>query len=163
MRAYVRQHGRTPAGFTPVVTTSHCVRSMVKAVAFYEQVLKMGVLIDEIMASPEQNKFLRLPEKAKTAVKFMQGGHMFGKIALSQPLNYPCLDLVPQAVAPNIGYLAQSFVVTDLASAMTASRGLKADVYTPEMELEMPGVGRVATAIVRNPGSGALQQILQKL
>jgi catechol 2,3-dioxygenase-like lactoylglutathione lyase family enzyme len=163
MRAYVQSHGRTPTGFTPVVTTSHCVRSIGKAVAFYQQVLKMGVLIDEIMDSPVQNKFLRLPEKARTAVKFMQGNHMFGKIALSQPLNYPCVDLVPAAVAPNIGYIAQTFVVADLGGAMSACDALKVETYVPPMELEMPGLGRVAAAIVRNPGSGALQQLVQRL
>jgi catechol 2,3-dioxygenase-like lactoylglutathione lyase family enzyme len=163
MRAYVQSHGRTPTGFTPVVTTSHCVRDMKKAVAFYEQVLKMGVLIDEIMDSPVQNTFLRLAEKSRTAVKFMQGNHMFGKIALSQPLNYPCVDLVHNAVPPNIGYLAQTFVVKDLTAAKAASDALKADVYSPPMELTVPGLGRVAAALVRNPGSGALQQIVQPL
>ncbi len=163
MRAYVETHGRTPTGFTPVVTTSHCVRSMSKAVAFYEQVLKMGVLIDVVMDRPEQNKFQGLPEKAKTGVKFMQGNHMFGKVALIYPINYPCMDLVPQAVAPNIGYIAQTFVVKDLSAAKTASDSLKAEVFSSPTELEVPGLGRVAAMIVRNPGSGALQQIVQPL
>ena len=163
MRAYVQSHGRTPTGFTPVVTTSHCARSIVKASMFYRQVLKQGVLIDEIMASPAQNKFLRLPEKARTAVKFMQGNHMFGKTALSQPINYPCVDLVPAAVAPNIGYIAQTFVVADLAATKAASDALKAEVFSPPMELDIPGLGRCAAVIVRNPGSGALQQLLQRL
>ncbi len=163
MRAYVEKHGRTPTGFTPVVTTSHCVRSMGKAVAFYEQMLKMGVLIDVIMDRPEQNRFQRLAEKSKTAVKFMQGNHMFGKVALIYPMNYPCMDLVHNAIAPNIGYIAQTFVVKDLTAAKAASDSLKADVFSSPMELEMPGFGRVAAMIVRNPGSGALQQIVQQL
>jgi catechol 2,3-dioxygenase-like lactoylglutathione lyase family enzyme len=161
MRAYVQQHGRTPTGYTPVVTTSHCARNITKAAEFYTQVLKSGILIDEVMASPAQNHFLRLPEKAKTAVKFLQGNHMFGKIALSQPLNYPCLDLVPAAVAPNIGYIAQVFVVKDIAEAKAACEDLRCEVYTPLMELTMPGVGRCTCYTVRNPGSGALQQIVQ--
>ncbi len=161
MRAYVQKHGRTPTGFTPVVTSSHCARSVAKAGAFYTQVLKSGILIDEIMGSPQQNHFLRLPEKAKTAVKFIQGNHMFGKIALSQPINYPCVDLVPTAVAPNIGYIAQSFVVKDLDFAEKASAALACEVFSPRMELTIPGVGRCQSLMVRNPGSGALQQIIQ--
>ena len=161
MRAYVKAHGRTPMGFTPVVTTSHCVRNITKAVAFYTDVLKSGILIDEVLSSPVQNHFLRLPEKAKTAVKFVQGNHMFGKVAISQPLNYPCVDLVPAAVAPNIGYIAQTFVVKDLNEAKTACENLLCEVYAPPMDIDMPGVGRCSSYIVRNPGSGALQQIIQ--
>ncbi|MDX2223731.1 MAG: VOC family protein [Rhodospirillaceae bacterium] len=161
MRAYVQAHGRTPTGYTPVVTSSHCARNVKKAAEFYQTVLKSGILIDEIMASPQQNHFLRLPEKAKTAVKFIQGNHMFGKIALSQPINYPCHDLVPAAVPPNIGYIAQVFVVKDLAAAEAACAALRCEVFAPRMELDVPGLGRVGSLIVRNPGSGALQQIVQ--
>lgn len=161
MRAYVQQHGRTPTGYTPVVTTSHCVRNATKAVAFYTDVLKSGVLIDEIMSSPVQNHFLRLPEKAKTLVKFLQGNHMFGKIALSQPLNYPCVDLVPTAVAPNIGYIAQVFVVKNINATKAACEAMRCEVYTPLMHVEIPGLGPCQSYTVRNPGSGALQQIVQ--
>jgi hypothetical protein len=31
------------------------------------------------------------------------------------------------------------------------------------MELDLPGFGRAIAMIARNPGSGALQQIVQKL
>jgi hypothetical protein len=134
---------------------------MPKAVEFATKVLKTGVLIDEIMASPIQNHFLRLPEKAKTAVKFFQGNHMFGKIAASCPLNYPCMDLVPAAIAPNIGYIAQAFVVKDIAETKAAADSLRCEIYTPPMDIEIPGIGRCTTAIVRNPGSGALQQLIQ--
>jgi hypothetical protein len=51
--------------------------------------------------------------------------------------------------------------VKDLAAAKAACDGLKAEIYTPPMELDVPGFGRVATFVVRNPGSGALQQIVQ--
>ncbi len=161
MRAYVQQHGRTPTGYTPVVTTSHCVRNMSKAVAFYTDVLKSGILIDEVLSSPVQNHFLRLPEKAKTAVKFLQGNHMFGKVALSQPLNYPCIDLVPTAVAPNIGYLAQVFVVKNIVETKAACEQMRCEVYAPLMTIDMPGVGACTSYTVRNPGSGALQQLIQ--
>lgn len=161
MRAYVQSHGRTPTGFTPVVTTSHCVRNIKKAEEFAVKVLKCGVLIDAVLDNPVQNKFLGLPEKAKTALKFVQGNHMFGKIALSQPLNYPCIDLTAQAVAPNIGYIAQVFVVKDIAAAEAACKALRCDVVAPLMELTIPGVGRCRSLMVRNPGSGALQQLIQ--
>jgi len=86
---------------------------------------------------------------------------MFGKIALSQPINYPCTDLVPSAVAPNIGYLAQVFMVKDLTEVEAACKTFPCEVYTPRMELTMPGVGRCHVLTVRNPGSGALQQLVQ--
>ena len=105
MRAYVDQYGRTPTGFTPVVTTSHCVRDIDKAAEFYQTVLRSGVLMDEIMSLKEQNHFLRLAEDSKTAVKFIQGNDMFGKIALSMPLNYECDDRVRRSI-----YGAQSGV-----------------------------------------------------
>lgn len=161
MNAYVRDQGRTPAGYTPVVTSAHGVRHMAKAVAFHEKVLKAGVLIDVIMSSPQQNHFLRLPAKAKTAVKFLQGNHMFGKIALCQPLNYPCVDLVPQAVAPGIGYLAQGFMVRDLSEAAQACGALKCEIYAPIQEMTVPGLGGCKVLSVRNPGSGALQILAQ--
>ena len=70
---------------------------------------------------------------------------------------------MPNAVAPNIGYIAQTFAVTDFAAAKAACEAMRVDVYTPPMELELPGFGRASAMIVRNPGSGALQQIVQKL
>ena len=38
---------------------------------------------------------------------------MFGKIVLSQPLNYEC-EHIPDGIAPNIGYISQAFEVHDL-------------------------------------------------
>ena len=163
MNAYVRAQGRTPTGFTPVVTSAHGVQHMGKAVTFAENVLKAGVLIDVIMDKPEQNHFLRLPTKAKTAVKFIQGNHMFGKVALCQPLNYPCTDLAATAAAPHIGYMAQAFVVKSTDDAKAASDALGCDTYTSPLNLDVPGFGATRSMIVRNPGSGALQMIVQTL
>ncbi len=61
MRAYVEQHGRNRRGFTPVVTTSHVVRSMSAARTFYQRALGMRPLIDVELAAAESNAFLRLP------------------------------------------------------------------------------------------------------
>ncbi len=161
MRAYVQEHGRTPTGFTPVVTTSHVARDLDKAVEFYETVLKSGVLIDEVLGNPAQNNFLSLPEDAKTHVKFMQGKHMFGKIALSRLVNYECDDLIPKAHAPNTGYLAQMFEVADLDYAEKASADMDAESYAPRSSYDIPGLGAVDAFTVRNPGSGALQVIFK--
>jgi catechol 2,3-dioxygenase-like lactoylglutathione lyase family enzyme len=159
MRAYAKKHGRTPTGFTPVVASSHCVHDIDKAVAFYETVLKSGIFIDEVLGSPEQNHFLNLPKRAKTAVKFMQGNHMFGKIALSMPINYECDDMVPRAHAPNIGYIAQMFEVTDADYAQQASADMGAEIYAPRGQYDVPSLGIIDAFTVRNPGSGALQII----
>jgi catechol 2,3-dioxygenase-like lactoylglutathione lyase family enzyme len=164
MRAYVERHGRTRAGFTPVVTSSHVVRSMPKARRFYERVLRMGVLIDEELSAPAANAFLRLPADARTHLTFMQGNHMFGKLALSEPLNYlsQCLDLAPRARAPNRGYLAQIFEIDDVGAAYWACREVGGESLTTPTEWQLPGFGRRRAFAVRVPGSGALQWIIAR-
>ncbi|MDA0369569.1 MAG: VOC family protein [Proteobacteria bacterium] len=161
MRAYVEGFGRTKTGFTPVVTSASCMRDIEKSKEFYVRVLKMGVHINQVLDSDNYRKFQKVPDGGRTQVTFMQGNHMFGKIATSQPLNYPVPDLVPDSVAPNIGYLMQSFLVPDLDAALADCAALSVETYTPRMTLEVPGLARVDTAIVRNPGSGALQQLVQ--
>ncbi|MEZ5459620.1 MAG: hypothetical protein R3E65_10065 [Steroidobacteraceae bacterium] len=162
MRAYVEQHGYTKQGFTPVVTTSHVVRSLDAARGFYERVLGMGVLIDDELGAPHVNAFLRLPADGVTHIQFMQGGHMFGKIALSAPRNYleQCVDLAPQARAPNIGYLAQAFEVDDLDVAARECRALGVEIAAERGIIEVPGLGERDQLLVRNPGSGALQWLV---
>jgi catechol 2,3-dioxygenase-like lactoylglutathione lyase family enzyme len=164
MRAYVEQHGYTAHGFTPVVTTSHVVRSLDAARVFYERVLRMGVLIDDELRAPHVNAFLRLPADGVTHIQFMQGGHMFGKIALSEPRNYlgQCEDLRPRAQAPNIGYLAQAFEVDDIAVAARQCAALGVEVVAGRDIVEVPGLGAREQLLVRNPGSGALQWLLAR-
>jgi catechol 2,3-dioxygenase-like lactoylglutathione lyase family enzyme len=161
MRAYVERQGYTRTGFTAVVTTSHVCRSIRRAREFYEQVLHMGALIDEELSAPHVNDFLRLPRDARTHITFMQGNHMFGKIALGEPLNYAdqCVDLVPRAHAPNIGYLAQGFEVRDIGAAWSAAAASGAQVVVGRMRAPVPGLGPCHQFVVRNPGSGALQWI----
>jgi len=163
MRAYVESHGRTVKGFTPVVTSSHVFEDINKGREFYQKVLNMGVLIDDILETPESNHFLQLAEGSRTHVQFMQGNHMFGKIAMSQPLNYSCESMIARAVPPNIGYLAQQFLVKDARQAADACEELGVKFFTPLTELELPGLGRCHCMLVRNPGSGALQEIVQPL
>jgi len=164
MRAYVEQHGYTGQGFTPVVTTSHVVRSLDAARGFYERVLGMGVLIDDELRAPHVNAFLRLPADGVTHIQFMQGGHMFGKIALSEPRNYldQCEDLRPRAQAPNLGYLAQAFEVDDLDAAARECAVLGVEPAGERGVLEIPGLGPRDQLLVRNPGSGALQWLLAR-
>ena len=165
MRAYVERHGRNRRGFTPVVTTSHGVRSMTDARAFYERVLGMRPLIEVELNAAASNAFLRLPADARTHVIFMQGNHMFGKIALSQPLNYleQCVELASRAHAPNVGYLAQIFEVADVGAAYWASRELGAAGLTAPTVLEVPGFGRRRGFAVQAPGSGARQWLISRL
>ena len=162
MRAYVEAQGYTRTGFTPVVTASHVCRSLPAARAFCEQVLGMGALIDAVLGVPSVNAFLRLPPDARTHVTFMQGGHMFGKVALAEPLNYAtaCVDLRPRAAAPNIGLLAHAFEVPDIAAAAAACEALGVEWVAPRVTVALPGLGSREGFMVRNPGSGALQWIL---
>jgi catechol 2,3-dioxygenase-like lactoylglutathione lyase family enzyme len=164
MRAYVESSGYTSLGFTPVVTTSHVVRSLDAAREFYGRVLRMGVLIDDELRAPHVNAFLRLPTDGVTHVQFMQGNHMFGKIALSEPRNYldQCEDLRPRARAPNIGYLAQAFEVDDLGAAAMECEALGVEFAGTRGVIEIPGLGVREQLLVRNPGSGALHWLIAR-
>ncbi|MEQ8248903.1 MAG: VOC family protein [Alphaproteobacteria bacterium] len=159
MRAYVEKHGRTKTGFTPVVTTNHVLQSRERGKEFYEEVLSMRPLIDEELASPEARHFLRLGEN-RIWTLFMQGNHMFGKIATSTPIDFTPPNTTPRAVPPNLGYLAQTFVVADFSAAMAKCEALNVETFSPEMDIDLPGFGRRRTAVVRNPGSGALQELV---
>lgn len=164
MRAYVERHGYTRTGFTPVVTSSHVCRDLPRARAFYEHVLRMAPLIDEELSAPRVNAFLRLPSEARTHITFMQGNHMFGKLALSMPLNYAerCVDLTVRAHAPNTGYLAQAFAVEDLKAAARAAAASGAEFVLTPRRASVPGIGACLQCMVRNPGSGALQWLYSR-
>jgi catechol 2,3-dioxygenase-like lactoylglutathione lyase family enzyme len=161
MRRYLDRHGTTPTGYTEVVTSAHTVRDMAAAVRFYQEVLGMGVLIDAVIGSPVSNAFLHLPPDARTHSVFVKGEHMFGKIALSQPLNYEPLDIVERAAPPNIGYLAMGFRVPDLAAAEAACRRLAVTIFSEPVEIDLPGEGVRRAMVVRAPSSGALMQIAE--
>jgi catechol 2,3-dioxygenase-like lactoylglutathione lyase family enzyme len=164
MRAYVEgEFGYNRAGFTPVVTSQHCVDDIHAAIAFYERVLGMGVLIDDVLHREALNRFMRYAEGALTRCVFMQGGHMFGKVALNQPLNQHFPNAAQQATPMSVGYFAQSFLVKDLDAALHGARQAGAELYSEPLYLEVPGVGLTRAAVLRNPGSGALQQIVERL
>lgn len=153
--------GYNKCGLTPVVTTQHCVRDADKALAFYQKVLGLGVRIDTVLKGELMEKFMDYPPGAMTRDIYLYGKTIIGKIAVNQPLNFECSDIVPNAVPPNYGYMAQAFLVDDLVSALAHSQSVGAELYSPAVELQLPGLGNTMTAIVRNPGSGALQELIE--
>ncbi|MCL4792727.1 MAG: VOC family protein [Gammaproteobacteria bacterium] len=160
---FIAEYGRTPTGFTSVVTTAHGVADMEKALAFYRGPLHMTLFIESVLKGPVTNRALCLPEHCETRSVIVQGDHEYGKIALATPMNYEVKSLIPEAVPPNIGYLAQSFQVSDLAETARASAAVGAEVFSGPMEIDQPGRGKCRSMVVRNPGSGALQELFQAL
>ena len=160
---FVASYGPTATGFTPVVTTAHTVSDMQKALDFYYGPLGMKLFAESVIEGEASNRMVNLPAEAKTQSVLIQGDHEYGKIALAGPMNYEVPNLVPAAVAPNIGYLAQSFLVTDLDAVASECAGLAVDVFTAPTEIDLPGRGHCKAMLVRNPGSGALQELFQVL
>ncbi|MCE7901762.1 MAG: VOC family protein [Gammaproteobacteria bacterium PRO9] len=158
---FIKGYGRTPTGFTSVVTSAHGVLDMEKALAFYYGPLHMTLFIESVLKGPVTNRALCLPPESETRSVLVQGAHEYGKIALATPLNYTVPNLVPDAVAPNIGYLAQAFEVANLDEAARGSAAAGAEVYSAPMEITLPGRGECRSMLVRNPGSGALQELFQ--
>jgi catechol 2,3-dioxygenase-like lactoylglutathione lyase family enzyme len=159
--SFISEYGRTPTGFTSVVTTAHSVLDMEKALAFYYGPLHMSLFIESILEGAETNRALCLPEDSRTRSVIVQGDHEYGKIALATPLNYEVPNLVPDAVPPNIGYLAQSFQIGDIDEAASACAAVGAEEFSTPLDIDLPGRGKCASMLVRNPGSGALQELFQ--
>jgi catechol 2,3-dioxygenase-like lactoylglutathione lyase family enzyme len=160
---FIASYGRTPTGFTSVVTTAHTVADMEKSLAFYYGPLHMTLFLESVLQGEVTNRALSLPAEARTRSVIVQGDHEYGKIALASALNYEIPSLVPDAVPPNIGYLAQSFEVADLAGVAKACASVGAAVFSGPLEIDLPGRGKCRSMVVRNPGSGALQELFQVL
>jgi catechol 2,3-dioxygenase-like lactoylglutathione lyase family enzyme len=161
--AYIRDHGGyNRCGLTPVVTSQHCVSDYERTLEFNKAVLGQSVRNDTVLHGEAMELFMQYPPGARSRDTYLQGTHVFGKVAINHPLNFECVNLVPRAIAPNIGYLAQSFVVPDLRAALEAARSIGVSPATAPVELDMPGLGRVTTAMLRNPGSGALHELIQR-
>jgi catechol 2,3-dioxygenase-like lactoylglutathione lyase family enzyme len=158
---FIAKYGRTPTGFTSVVTTAHGVLDMEKALAFYYGPLHMSLFIESVLKGAVTNRALCLPEDSQTRSVIVQGHHEYGKIALATPMNYEVKSLVPDAVPPNIGYLAQSFQIANINESASACDAVGAEVFSAPMEIDLPGRGKCASILVRNPGSGALQELFQ--
>jgi catechol 2,3-dioxygenase-like lactoylglutathione lyase family enzyme len=163
IKHFVDDYGRTATGFTPVVTTAHSVDDMEKALAFYYGPLQMKLFIESVLEGEETNRALNLPDHYRTRSVLVQGGHEYGKIALAAPMNYEAESIVANAVPPNIGYLVQSFEVPDFAAAEQGCAELGVEIYSPAIDIELPGRGLCRAMLVRNPGSGALQEVFQPL
>lgn len=159
--SFIDRYGRTATGFTSVVTTAHTVADMEKALAFYYGPLHMTLFIESVLQGEVTNRALSLPAEAKTRSVIVQGDHEYGKIALASAMNYAIPTISSDAVPPNIGYLAQSFQVSDLDETARASAAVGADVFSGPVEIDLPGRGRCRALVVRNPGSGALQELFQ--
>jgi catechol 2,3-dioxygenase-like lactoylglutathione lyase family enzyme len=158
---FVTKYGRTPTGFTPVATTAHGVHDMEKALAFYYGPLNMKLFVESVLEGAETNGALNLPVESRTRSVLVQGDHEYGKIALASPINYKEVNIVPNAVPPNIGYLAQSFQVEDIVAAASGCAAVGAEGFSAPTEIDLPGRGACKTMLVRNPGSGALQELFQ--
>jgi len=161
--AFIEEYGRTRTGFTAVVTTACGVLDMEKALEFHFGPLKMTIFMETMLKGAETNKAIGLPEDAETRIVFIQGAHEYGKIALSSPLNYEIPNLVADAVPPNIGYLAQSFEVNDLNLVANECIEIDVEIISGPEEITLPGRSLCRAMVVRNPGSGALQEIFQSL
>lgn len=158
---FIAAYGRTATGFTSVVTTAHTVADMEQSLAFYYGPLHMTLFLESVLQGEVTNRALSLPAEARTRSVIVQGDHEYGKIALAVALNYELPSLVPDAVPPNIGYLAQSFQVGDLQETAKACAAVGAEVFSGPVEIDLPGRGKCKAMVVRNPGSGALQELFQ--
>jgi catechol 2,3-dioxygenase-like lactoylglutathione lyase family enzyme len=161
VRLEVERYGRTRTGWTAVATTSHSVCDADAARTFYAQVFGSRVLMDVILEKPATNGFLRRPRDARTRAVFLAGEHFFGKVALSQNLNYPVPDHVADARPPHIGYLAQSFALPDVDAAFARALASGAEPFSAPLEVDAWGDGQTRrAAVLRSPGSGALIQVV---
>ncbi len=150
---------RSRSGFSQVATTAHATRDLDAALAFHVEVLGMHATIDTVLESAAVNALTGRPRDARTRVVWMRGAHPYGKVALSQPLNYALVDRASTTAAPDIGYLAQGFEVPDLPRAVAHAVRLGATLLSDVQELELAPGMRAAAAMLRAPGSGALLQL----
>lgn len=152
---------RTPYGFTQIASTSHSVNSYGKAFAFYRDVIGMAPIFEEVMSEPDLNILNSRPKDGRTQWAFIKADDEYlGKIVISCPLNYSVPDRSQISVPPNIGYLAQGYVVDNMPKTLSACDALNTDTFSPCQVTKIPGVGEVQTIIIRNPGSGGLTLLI---
>ena len=119
MCEFFNTNGTTAKGFTEIVTTSHCVSDTQAASEFYSRVLGMHEMFSDELSSKGSNQFLRRPDDGKTLITFMQGSHFYGKVALSEPINYSVPNNISNACPPNIGYFGQGFIISDIQKVIS--------------------------------------------
>jgi catechol 2,3-dioxygenase-like lactoylglutathione lyase family enzyme len=152
---------RSRTGYSQVATTAHATRDLAAALAFHREVLGLWPTIDTVLESPAVNELTGRPREARTRVVWMRGAHPYGKVALSQPLNYALADRASDTSAPAIGYLAQGFVVPDLARALERAAACGAPRLGEPDAVALAAGPPVRAALLRSPGSGALVQLVQ--
>lgn len=153
---------RTRHGFTQVASTSHSVKSYDKSFAFYRDVMGMVPIFEEVMADPALNKLNSRPEDGRTQWAFIKANEEYlGKVVISCPLNYTVPDRTKISVPPNIGYLAQGFMVPNLQNAVSVCTGSQVEAFSPQQTTDLPGIGQAQTLIVKNPGSDGLTLLME--
>jgi len=162
IRELLNQRGCTPTGYSEVVTSSLSVQSTERALAFFVDALGLKVWMDFQVSGKERNGFLSLPPDCLSRNVFVVGDDLFGKIALFEPLNFSIPDRGSKAVAPNIGYLAMSFEVSDLDAVVRGCQAADVEVYTPPVELTVPGLGVRRAMLVRAPSCHSLVEVVQR-
>ncbi len=162
VRMEVETTRKTRTGFTPVATSSHIAKGGEAAISFYRDVLGMSVAMDLEMSTPDANEMLGRPRDGKTRTAFLEGPHPFGKIVVSSPVDYELPDNVPAAVAPNTGYIAQTFLVPDIEQACTEALDLGGALFSSAASLHFPGLDRRDALVLRCPGSGALIELISE-
>ncbi len=162
MRRYLAEIGYTETGYTGVVTSLMMCRDLPACIGFYSEVLGMAVLFEATLDQPEQNTFMRLPADAVSHSAFMQGGHMFGKMALTQLENVACDDADDRFVFPNIGYIAQIAVRPDIELAYAAARNLDARIIRPPGDIDLPLLGRCRAFTCWPSGGAGLVTVVER-
>lgn len=151
---------RTRTGYSQVATSAHATPDIEATLRLYRDVIGMNTSIDAVLESPAVNALTGRPRDARTRTVWLRGDHPYGKVALSQPLNYALEDRASVAVAPAIGYLAQAFAVANLDAALSKVAAIGGEVRCEPQELALPGdAGLLRAALMRAPGSGALVQL----
>ncbi len=154
--------GLSETGYSPVATTSQYTLSLEKTVAFYKDVLGYEIKIDSVMGNTETNTLLGWPADGKVRINFLDQGHLYGKIGIAEPQNFSVPDITPNAHAPNIGYLAQVFIVDSLEQAQHGLSQNDLSQATRIHNIDYPGVGFCDVLSLPCPGSRALIHLIQK-
>jgi catechol 2,3-dioxygenase-like lactoylglutathione lyase family enzyme len=160
VRIAADEFGRTRHGFTPIVTTSHCVTSMSTAQRFYEAMLGVNVVMDAQLGKPETNWFLARSPGSLGHTVFLAGNHFFGKLSLTEPLNFQVPERAAAARPDAIGYLAQGFFVPDIQHAVGAALAAGGQTVN-EGNMVLPGFDGETAVLLRVPGSGALAWLVE--
>jgi catechol 2,3-dioxygenase-like lactoylglutathione lyase family enzyme len=162
IRQLLDERGCTETGYSEVVTTSLSVRSTAEALGFFVDVLGLQVWMDFEVSGADRNGFLALPPDHLSRNVFLIGDDLFGKLALFEPLNFSMPDRGHEAVPPHIGYLAMSFAVDDLAEVAAACNRRGVEIYTSPVRVDLPGLGRRYSMLVRAPSCESLVEIVQQ-